>query len=108
MCSSDLFPSHDKGGLLTNRENIVNPDPPINLSEEKQMIPIKHGEERNQKIKVNHGKTDYYKREKYCVKHGWIDLFFVDELSWYRQHFDCDKVIQTGVAVEVSEMRKAA
>jgi hypothetical protein len=72
------------------------------------MIPIKHGAEKKQKIKVNHGKTDYYKREKYCVVHGWIDLFFVDELNWYRQHFDCDKVIQTGAAVEVTEMRKAA
>lgn len=33
------------------------------------------GEVRVQKIKINHGKTVYLQRQKFCTEHGWIDIF---------------------------------
>jgi hypothetical protein len=67
---------------------------------------IKHGEERRRGVKVGNGQTTNIRREKYCVKHSWIDLFLVPELHWYRIHFNCDKEIETSAAVE--QMKAAA
>jgi len=69
---------------------------------------IKHGEERVKKFLVNGGETLYTRREKYCVIHGWQDLFMVDELNWYRRHFNCGKEIEPGAAPETEIFRKAA
>lgn len=69
---------------------------------------IQHGEERVHKIPVNHGRTINSRREKYCVRHGWVDLFLTPELHWYRLHFNCDKEVETGAAVEPMDTMKAA
>lgn len=70
----------------------TNPIEQQNKGEWQMINLIKHGYIHEQKIKVNHGKTSYWKREKYCVKHGWIDLFlFGGELQWQAVHSKCDR-----------------
>lgn len=46
-----------------------------------------HGEERVQRIYFHNGKTVYFKREKFCVEHGWIDLFLFPD--WTGRHNRC-------------------
>ncbi len=64
-----------------------------------------HGEVRLQKIKINHGKTEYFRREKFCAEHGWIDLFFIGgDLEWMRRHGKCgDQPRETGAALELPD-----
>lgn len=69
-----------------------------------------HGELRVSKIKVNHGKEAYHRREKFCAKHGWVDVFAAggDEV-WHKLHRDCDKTEHHGAAfVPAKVMAKAA
>jgi hypothetical protein len=49
-----------------------------------------HGEERTRKHVVDSGKIQYFRREKYCVKHGWIDLLAIGgNTTWDRHHEYC-------------------
>src|SRR4051812_27766203 len=65
-----------------------------------------HGEERDQKITINHGKTVYFKRLKFCVEHGWIDLFLFPH--WTNRHAACEHVEPeiTGAFLELPEENK--
>lgn len=52
-----------------------------------------HGEERTKRTEVEAGKTAFRKREKYCVLHGWIDVFGIGgDLEWQRQHGKCNRL----------------
>ena len=48
-----------------------------------------HGEERTKKYVVDSGKTQYFRREKYCVKHGWVDVLAIGDDGWNRHHDYC-------------------
>jgi hypothetical protein len=49
-----------------------------------------HGDERTKKHVVDSGKTQYVRREKYCVKHGWVDVLAIGgDAGWNRHHDSC-------------------
>jgi hypothetical protein len=51
---------------------------------------IAHGEERTKKHFVDNGKTQYFRREKYCLKHGWVDVLAIGGYAgWNRHHNRC-------------------
>jgi len=68
-----------------------------------------HGEERERKFVVDNGKMTYIRREKYCVKHGWIDCFRIGgNEAWHSQHDRCNHVAHDGAFVVPKAMGAAA
>ncbi len=69
---------------------------------------LRHGDVRNLKVKV--GKDSFVKRVKYCVRHGWSDLFMAGgESGWNSRYALCNQKPITGAEiVETKVLAKAA
>lgn len=68
-----------------------------------------HGFERVSSVPVDAGRLNFRKREKYCVRHGWIDVFAIGgDIAWQRQHGRCDTEISSGAAFQPQQVFKAA
>jgi hypothetical protein len=61
----------------------------MSVSKKSERI-IVHGEERTKKHVVDSGKMRYFRREKYCVKHDWVDVLAIGgDAAWNRHHDSC-------------------
>ena len=50
----------------------------------------RHGEERIKKHVVDGGRLEYFKREKYCIEHGWSDILTIGgRTAWHELHHLC-------------------
>lgn len=49
----------------------------------------RHEDERVRAFEVGTGHV-YFRREKFCARHGWIDLFPIGEDGWQAAHGCCD------------------
>lgn len=63
-----------------------------------------HGEERQRLITVEGGKTKYRRREKYCVRHDWVDLFMCPD--WTEKHGLCAPLTGEQIWNETSDGEK--
>ena len=67
-----------------------------------------HGDERKREITVDNGNETYYRTEKYCIEHGWVDLFRIGGAeAWHSQHDRCNKTAHTGAFVEIPKVMRA-
>lgn len=70
---------------------------------------MKHADERTRAVRVNNGKTNFTRREKYCARHeDWIDIT-LGAGEWKRLHENCDKTTTQGAFVQLpsAESQKA-
>ncbi|HEY0428188.1 MAG TPA: hypothetical protein VGC76_10435 [Pyrinomonadaceae bacterium] len=66
-----------------------------------------HGEERTKRYVVDNGKVEYLRREKYCVRHGWIDVLAVGgDGAWHQHHNCCTTAVSTGISTKVLKVEK--
>ncbi len=78
----------------------------MSISEKSGKINV-HGEERMKKHVVGNGKVQYFRREKFCVIHGWIDVLALgDDDVWHQHHDFCLTTAPTGELVEPWKMPK--
>jgi hypothetical protein len=74
---------------------------------EKTEIINAHGEERMKKHVVDNGKIQYFRREKYCVTHGWIDVLALGgDVVWHQHHDVCLTTAPTGELIEPLKRRR--
>ncbi len=68
-----------------------------------------HGNERNRTVETSAGSISGG-LEKFCVKHGWINLFKVGGKDrWQARHANCDDLPGNGAEYEETKvLRKAA
>lgn len=68
-----------------------------------------HGEERIKRQVVDNGRVEYLRREKYCIRHGWVDVLAAGgDHAWDKNHGRCGTFSVSGSAEESGEESKSS
>ena len=78
----------------------------MSMSEKSEKINA-HGEERLKKHVVGNGKVQYFRREKFCVIHGWIDVLALGgDAGWHQHHDFCLTTAPTGELIKPNTTKR--